>query len=453
MGPVAEGRDSDLGGLCAAAVEEASGDEAIEAYAEESRRTEVTALRGEIEGLTFAESRGIGVRVLVGGRLGYAYVADPGPGEVRRAVVRARENATLATEDPHNVLPEASAAEPIPSLFRGGQASIGADRKVGLALELERVATGLDPRVTKVEQARYGDAVSRVAIASTTGVAAEYARTDCWCAVVALAERADETQTGFSFRVAREIDDLDWAGVASEAVDRGVRLLGATKPPTARVPVLLDPFAGSSFLSVLAGALSAEAVQKGRSPFADLVGEQVGSDAFALVDDGRLLAGPAAAPFDDEGVPTERTELIARGTLTGFLHNSYTAHRGGTRSTGNARRAGYRSVPGVGTSNFFVPAGTAGVDELLARADGGVLIQDVSGVHSGANSISGEFSVGATGLRISGGALAEPLREMTIASTLPEMLRAVVAVGSDLRFFTSVGAPSILVGEMTVAGV
>ncbi len=438
--------------LCAAAVEAASGDEAIEAYAEESRRTEVTALRGEVEGLTFAESRGVGVRVMVGGRLGYAYVADPDLDEVRDAVAHARENATLATPDEHNVLPEASSAEPIAALFRDRQASMGADRKIALALELERAATGTDPRVRKVEQARYGDAVSRVAIASTTGIAAEYERTDCWCAVVALAERGDETQTGFSFRVGREIDELDWAGVASEAVDRGVRLLGATKPPSARIPVVLDPFAGSSFLSVLAGALSAEAVQKGRSPFANLVGERVGSDAFTLVDDGRLLAGPAAAPFDDEGVPTERTELISAGTLRGFLHNSYTAHRGGTRSTGNAHRAGYRSVPGVGASNFFVPAGTPSVHELLVRAEGGVLIQDVSGVHSGANPISGEFSVGATGLRISGGALAEPLREMTIASTLPEMLKAVEAVGSDLRFFTSVGVPTILVGEMTVAG-
>ena len=438
--------------LCAAAVEAARGDEAIEAYAEESRRTQVTARRGEVEGLTFAESRGIGVRLLVGGRLGYAYVADPELDEVREAVARARENAALATEDEHNVLPEASVAEPIASLFRESQASIGADRKVALALDLERLATSSDPRVTKVEQAQYGDAVSRVAIASTGGVAAEYARTDCWCAVVALAEQEDETQTGFSFRVGREIGELDWADVASEAVERGVRLLGATKPPSARVPVVLDPFAGSSFLGVLAGALSAEAVQKGRSPFAGLEGERVGSQVLTLVDDGRLLAGPAAAPFDDEGVPTERTQLISAGTLTGFLHNSYTAHRAGTRSTGNARRAGYRSVPGVGTSNFFVPAGAASVDELLALADGGVLIQDVSGVHSGANPISGEFSVGATGLRISGGALAEPLREMTIASTLPEMLGAVVAVARDLRFFTSVGVPTILVGEMTVAG-
>jgi PmbA protein len=290
-------------------------------------------------------------------------------------------------------------------------------------------------------------------VGSTSGVAAEFERTGCWCVAVTLAEGADETQTGFSFQVAHRAADLDPEAIAREAVERAARMLGATKPATQRVPVMLDPFAASSFLGVLAGALSADAVQKQRSLFAELVGEQVGAEAFTLVDDGRLLRGPAASPFDDEGVPTGRTELVTAGRLNGFLHNTYTARRGGTRSTGNASRAGYRSTPAVGTSNFYVEAGASSLPDLLRRAEGGVLIQDVSGVHSGANPISGEFSVGATGLRITGGALGEPVREMTIASTVPEILRGIVAVGDDLRFFSAVGTPSILVGEMTVAGV
>jgi PmbA protein len=284
-------------------------------------------------------------------------------------------------------------------------------------------------------------------------MSAAFERTGCWCVVVTLAEDGGDTQTGFSFQVAHRVADLDPHGVAREAVERAARMLGAAKPETRRVPVVLDPFAASSFLGVLAGALSAEAAQKGRSLFADLVGQRVGAAPFTLVDDGRLLEGPAASPFDDEGVPTGRTELITGGVLNGFLHNTYTARRGGTTSTGNASRAGYRSTPGVGTTNFYVEPGPRSFAELLRDADGGVLIQDVSGVHSGANPISGEFSVGATGLRITGGELGEPIREMTIASTVPEMLRAIAAVGADLRFFSSVGTPSILIGEMTVAGV
>jgi PmbA protein len=181
------------------------------------------------------------------------------------------------------------------------------------------------------------------------------------------------------------------------------------------------------------------------------VGEQVASDALTLVDDGRLLDGPAAAPVDGEGVPTGRTELISNGVLNGFLHNTYTALRGNTSSTGNATR-GYRSTPGVGTTNLFLEPGTATFDELLRRAEGGVLIQDVTGVHSGANPISGEFSVGATGLRITDGALGEPVREMTVASTIPEMLRGIQAVGDTIRWFSSVGTPPILLAEVTLGG-
>jgi PmbA protein len=445
----------DLSELVHAAVGVADADEQVEAYAEEGRQTEVSALRGEVEGMTFSESRGLGVRVIRDGRLGYAWAADPSLDEAKETVWRARDNAALAEPDEHNGLPDAERIAPMPEIFREDSANVSADDKVRMALDLERYTVTRDPRVTKVDMAQVGDAVSRVAIASTTGVDVEYARTDAWALAVTLAVQGEETQTGFSYVITRGLDALTWEPVADEAVDRAVAMLGATKPPTAKVPVVLDPFAASNFLGVLAGALNAESVLKGRSLFAEMVGRAVGSSVFTLVDDGRRLDGPGACPFDSEGVPSGRTELFTGGTLNGFLHDTYTARRtgGGQRSTGNAKRGGYRSAPGVGTSNFFVDAGDLSFEEILAKAGGGVLIRDVSGAHSGANPISGEFSVGATGLRIEGGVTGEPLREMTIASTLPEMLAGVAGVGSDLRFFSSVGTPSILIGEMTLAGV
>jgi PmbA protein len=445
----------DLSELVHAVVGVADADEQVEAYAEEGRQTEVSALRGEVEGMTFSESRGLGVRVIRDGRLGYAWAADPSLDEAKETVWRARDNAALAEPDEHNGLPDAGTIAPMPEIFREDSANVSADDKVRMALDLERYTVTRDPRVTKVDLAQVGDAVSRVAIASTTGVDVEYARTDAWALAVTLAVEGEETQTGFSYVITRGLDALTWEPVADEAVDRAVAMLGATKPPTAKVPVVLDPFAASNFLGVLAGALNAESVLKGRSLFADMVGRAVGSPVFTLVDDGRRLDGPGACPFDSEGVPSGRIELFTGGTLNGFLHDTYTARRtgGGQRSTGNAKRGGYRSAPGVGTSNFFVDGGELSFEELLSKAGGGVLIRDVSGAHSGANPISGEFSVGATGLRIEGGATREPLREMTIASTLPEMLAGVAGVGSDLRFFSSVGTPSILIGEMTLAGV
>lgn len=447
---------SELRDLVRAALGAATDGEQVEAYAEEERRTEVSALRGEVEGMTFAESRGVGVRVIRDERLGYAWAADPTEDEVRAAVAAARENASLAEPEASNVLPEAAAVDPMPELYRAESASIAADDKVAMALDLERYAVSRDRRVTKVDLAQVGDEISRVAIASTTGVDLSYERTDAWVVAVTLAVEGDETQVGFSFTIARGLDQLAWEPIADEAVERAVQMLGAGKPETAKVPVILDPFAASSFLGVLAGALNADNVLKGRSLFADMVGQEVGASAFTLIDDGRRADGPGACPFDGEGVPSGRTELFTGGVLNGFLHSTYTARRAGAgqRSTGNAKRGGYKGAPGVGTSNFFVEAGDRSFDALRTDAAGGVLIMDVSGVHSGANPISGEFSVGATGRRIGpDGSLGEPLREMTIASTLPEMLQSVRAVGSDLRFFSSVGTPSILIGEMTLAGV
>jgi len=446
---------AELHELTRAAVAAAHEGEQLEAYAEEGRQTEVSALRGEVEGMTFAESRGVGVRLFADHRLGYAFASDPTPEEVLEAVARARENAALAEPDEHQALPVPEDFEPLPELFRAESAAVTADQKVRRALDLEAYTVSRDTRVTKIDLAQVGDAVSRMHLASTTGIDAAYERTDAWVVVVTLAVEGDETQTGFSFRIARGLDELEQEPIAEEAVSRAVEMLGAAKPPTAKVPVVLDPFAASSFLGVLAGALNADSVLKGRSLFATMVGDQVGSDVFTLVDDGRILDGPGACPFDGEGVPSSRTELFTAGRLNGFLHDTYTSRRtgGGQRSTGNSKRGGYKSAPGVGTSNFYVEAGDLSFDELLARAEGGVVIRDVSGVHSGANPISGEFSVGATGLRVEGGALGEPLREMTIASTLPEMLKGISGVGSDLRFFSSVGTPSILIGEMTLAGV
>ncbi len=442
----------DLSDLTAAALRVAKGGEDVEAFVQESRRTEVRARAGDVESVTFAESRGVGVRLITGGRMGYAWAADPTVAEVAATVARARENAALSTEDEHNVLPAPQRPERLPGLFHQELVDTATERKVELALGLDVAAARSDPRVRKVDHVSYGDSISRIAIASTRGIQGEYGRTDCWCSASTLAEEGGETQTGFAFRLGRDPGELDWMACAEEAATRAARLLGATKPASGPFRVVLDPAAAVAFLGVLAVALSAESVQKGRSLFASLAGEVVASDPVNLVDDGRLLDGPGAAPVDDEGVPTMRTPLIDRGRLTGFLHNAHTAHRGRTLSTGNAGRAGFRTPPGVSTTNLFLAAGTEPPEALLRQANHGVYIQEVSGVHSGANPITGEFSVGATGLRITGGSLGEPLREMTVASTLRDVLERVVAVGNDLRFFGSTGSPTVLVSEMTIGG-
>jgi PmbA protein len=432
---------------------EAAGGEGIEAYAEQTTRTGINAFEGEVERLTSASSNGVGVRVVRQGRLGYAYTADLSEDGLRRCLAEARANLEVSTEDPGNVLPDAAPFEPLDGLFDTRQVDVSPERKVQLALDLEARTRAANPKVSKVETASYGDAVVQVAIASSKGVNGSLALTRAWCYSTALASEDGQSQVGFGIDSARSIEDLDIGPVAAEAAERAVRLLGATKPPTRTVPVVFDRMVAPSLIGVLLAGLSAEAVQKRRSLFAGKLGERVGAAGLDLVDDGRLLDGPGATPFDDEGVPTRRNVLLAGGVLQRFLHNTASAAREGARSTGNAARGSFKSTPGISAHNVFFEPGDKDQAGLLAQAGEGLLVQDMSGVHSGANPITGDFSVGVTGLWFRNGELAEPVREATVAAQLLEMLQGIVAVGSDLTWTTgSVGGSSLLIGQMTVAG-
>jgi PmbA protein len=232
-------------------------------------------------------------------------------------------------------------------------------------------------------------------------------------------------------------------------------MIGADKPESRSCPVVLDPTVAASFVGVIGGAVGADAVQRGRSPLAGRLGEEVASEAFVLHDDGLVPEGIASSPFDGEGVPRRRTALIEAGRLHTYLYDTYTARRAGASSTGNADRHGYRTQPSVSTSNLIVGPGSAGFEQLLGEAGEGVYVTDVTGLHSGVNPVSGVFSVGASGRAIRGGELAEPVREFTIASDLVSMLQAVRAVGAAPRwvpFGGSVSTPCLLIGEMTVSG-
>lgn len=445
----------ELLGLLDRVLDQARPGEGVEVYGLDQTETTVKAYRGEVESLSSARTRGVGIRILVDGRIGYAYSADVSDAALREALAAARTNARVATPDEANVLVGVVEHEPVPGLYDVRIEAVAPGAKVEAALRLEAAVTAAGPPIKGVDAAQYGDGVTLAAIASTTGLRGQYRRSDAFVLAEALAEQDGATTSAYGLAMARHPEALDVEAAAGEAVERARRLLGGRKPPSGRVPVVFDPFVTASFLGVLAGPLTAEAVQRGRSLFADRVGDALAGAHVTLVDDGRHPEGPASAPWDGEGTPTQRTVLLEEGVLRRFLHNAYTAARWNTSSTGNARRASYSAPPGLSATNLYVQPGTASAPDLLAQVGEGFYCQQVMGLHSGANPISGDFSVGAAGLMIRDGALAEPVREATIASSIPDILSGIAAVGADLRFLPfggGMGGLTLVVEGMTLAG-
>ena len=438
----------------------ADSNEQVEAYAAHTRDADVEVYQGGIETLSTAETDGVGIRVVLpgddGNRQGFAYTGSLDEASLRACLSEARDNASFGTPDPYLGLATPDGVEPEElDLWRDSLDSLSTDAKVEMALELERLVRAGDSRIRSLRSASYGDGMVEAAIATTTGILRAYRRSGCSVVAYAIAGDTDDTQTGFGYSVGRAPDELDIAKAAAMAVERATRLLGAVKPASRRTAVVLDPFVTSSLLSILGGTLNAESVLKGRSLFADRLGEQVAVDTFDLVDEPTNVLAYGATPLDAEGLATRRLPLIKGGVLQGFVHNSVTARRAGgdARSTGSAVRAGFKGTPGVGCRALTVTPGTMSASEVMQSVGDGVLIQSISGIHSGVNTISGDFSVGAEGLVIRNGIVAEPIREFTIASTIQRMLMEVLAVGRDLEWLPGGSAGvTLAIDGMSLSG-
>jgi PmbA protein len=449
---------SDLVALAERIVAQAKVGEEIEAYVARGHDVEVRAYEGEIESLSSATTGGIGVRVLVangsdGARLGFAWAGSLDNEVVDSAVLEARDNAMFATPDPDVVFatPDGVVAAEL-DLWDPSVADIATDEKVALALDLERQVRA-DPRIRQVSSADYGDERIEVALASTTGIRSFTRRSAAFLSASAIAGEGADSHTGTGFSVARGFAGLDADRAAKDAVVRSTRMLGATKPPSDRLTVVFDPRVVSTLLSVISSALSGEAVVKGRSFFAGRMGEKVATGSFTLVDDPTDPRAFAAAAHDAEGLACRRTVMIDSGVLQGFLYDTVSARRAGATSTGSAVRGGYAGTPGPGCRALVLQPGHHDQQAILAVVGEGVYVQSVTGVHSGVNSVSGDFSVGIEGLMIRDGELAEPVREVTVASTLQRMLQSVLHVGSDIEWLPGIAAGQTLaIGDMQLSG-
>ena len=427
--------------------------EQVEAYVSRSLSTDVRVYEGDVEHFVSAQSEGIGIRVIRDGRTGTSYAGTLDPSQIAEVLAEARDNLTYGEVDEWAGLAEPDGVAVVPqTLWDERLADTPTARKIELAKELERRALAADGRV-RVDDSNYSDAFGEAAVATTTGIRVAGRENGCYLSVGTLADDGDETQTGFGFAVGRNTDELDVEKAAREAADRATRLLGATKPKSRRVTVVLDPYVTAQFLGIIGSTLNGESVVKGRSLFANRLGDQVANPLVTLLDDPTNPLAYTATDIDGEGLAARRNVLIDAGRLEMFVQSSYSARRMGVATTGNGVRGGVGGAPSAGCLALQVVPGSRSQAEIVAGIDDGILIQQVQGLHSGVNPVSGDFSTGAAGLLITRGTVGAPVREFTIASTLQKMLLDITEVGGDLEWLPMrATGVSLVIHDVTMSG-
>ncbi|HKY32856.1 MAG TPA: TldD/PmbA family protein [Candidatus Polarisedimenticolia bacterium] len=424
-----------------------------EVYVEDLSVFSVSVSGGAIESLESQESRGAGVRVFEGERVGFAYTSDLTPTGLAEAAGLARGLASKADPDVDNALPEADESPtPEPEVHDPAVARIDVQEKIRAARRIEEAARAADPRVKAARRSRYTDVVGRTGVAGTGGMRRAWPFTRIYGSIEVNAEEKGEQQSGWASDFAIRAGGLDPAAIGREAARRALAKLGARRAPTRRTNLVLDPVVASSLVEALSPSLHADNTLKGKSLLASKLGASIGSPKVTLLDDGRAAGGDHSAPYDGEGVATRCTMLIEGGVLKGFLHSSYTSLRMAAAPTGNAARASFKSPPRIAPSNLFLQPTGASRESLLAEAGDGLYITEVMGLHT-IDPVSGDFSLGACGLALSGGQPGAPVDRIAVAGNVLGLLRSIGGVAVDLRFMPGGGAGSTtLLLDISVSG-
>jgi len=428
-----------------------SGAEQAEVFMKSFKNLSIEVKGQAVDSLTSSLSHGYALRVIKEDRLGFAYATDSK--EKDSVIKQAIESAGYSDEDRYLGLPEPSEPSEVvvcdPALI-----DLEEDSAVNLTMLLEKSAFDTDSRIKKVRKASGSFTTTDTVIVNSHSVKVTYLSTSCSAQIMAIAEDGQESQTGWDYAGSRFLSDISFEKTGRTAAERSVRLLGARTISGSRTDVILDNSVTVDFLGIFASSLSSEALQKGKSLLKDKLGKKIISPKLNIIDSGLRSGKLGSRPVDDEGVPTREKMVVHEGVLQSYLYNTYTARKGNTQSTGNAVRGGFSSAPSVGITNLYIePAsgkGSLGEKELFTFLDRGLYIVDAMGVHT-ANPISGDFSLGVTGLWVEGGEIRFPVKEAVISGNILDFFQKVAAVGNDLIFYGNMGAPSLIISDIDVS--
>ncbi|MEZ5355772.1 MAG: metallopeptidase TldD-related protein [Bryobacteraceae bacterium] len=428
----------------------ASGSEATAAEGEEFS---ADVRLGEIERVKESGSRGVGIRVLFGKRIGSSYTSDFSPEGLRAMVAQAVDLARITTEDPFVGLPDPSQLGKLEgnlSIYYPDVPALSAADKIERARRAEKAALDHDPRITNSDGGSFGSHVSRQAFANSLGFCGSYQTTSCSLSVAPVAQFDGRMERDYWYTVSREAARLeDPESVGRKAAERVLLRLNPRKIETCKAAVIFEPRVARTLVGHVFELASGDAIYRKASSWHDRLGQTVAAPSLTVIDDATLPGLFGTSPFDDEGVPSRRTPVIENGVLENYLLNTYTGRKLGMPTTGNASR-GLTGNAGVGHGNLFIEKGSASPEELMRQAGSGLLVMQLLGF--GFNPVTGDYSRGATGLWFEDGRIAYPVSEVTIAGNFKDMLTNVAGLGNDLEFQGSVAAPTIWIREMTISG-
>jgi len=423
-----------------------------EVFLRDGQSTSVEVRDGEVENAITRGERGIGVRVLRGGQVGFAYSSDLSPDGIDECVAAARDIATVTEPDPDVSIATRKIESTDLRLYEPGIDERSVAERTEVALAVERAAKGIDPRITGFRKTSYSDGTMTTIVATTAGVRGTYRETYFSAGTSAVATDGDDRQIGYHGEAKRQFAAVDAAAVGRRSAELAIGKLGAKPFKTQTLPIVLDPYMGMALLGAIVPLFSADSVIKGKSLLAGKVGEAIASERVTIVDDARTPGALRSAPFDGEGVATTTRTLVDQGVLRGYLSSLKTAKKLDHAPTGNARRSSYATPSRIGAANFHLAAGTASPEALVAGLDRALRITSLLNLHT-IDPISGEFSLGATGDYLENGERGYPVQGITIAGNLTTLLSSITGVANDLRFgATGLGSPTFVISELSIGG-
>jgi PmbA protein len=426
------------------------GANAAEIYIEKERNLNIQIRNGEPETIEENTSHGVGFRVFVKDRMAFSHCNDFSDNALDLAIDHAIALAGNTTPDKNNILPTEKGFTDVKDLYDPTINLISIDKKIDLAIEVEKHALK-DSRITKSAGAEYSENEVEIVLSNSNGLLKNAKTQRCSLEVSVVAEK-DEQKSAGSERCSRRFwkDLKSPEAIAQKAAKEAYEMLDPRMVKTQKASVIFDPDAAHAILGGILVAVNGERVLQGASFLAKKLNQKVASDLVTIIDDGTRAKGLDSRPFDGEGVPTQYRKILENGILKGFMYNTITAKRAGVKSTGNASREDFKSLPDIGAHNFYMAVGKSSPEDIIKSTKNGLLLKEVTGY--GINPVNGNFSGGASGFWIENGKIAFPVKGLTIAGTAEKMLMGIDMVGTDLDLDRRFTAPTFRIKEMQVGG-